>query len=164
MTGKATIGSISSGTLRDQDLLEAFAGELEQLEPIENYRPAGPSAELIEQACELIELLDDDDLIREPRGEAEIKAGEVIAELHDALDGHALPYCYFGAIEGDGAEFGFWPCIESLEQDAFNCPACPMDVLKVNDTVEVPSYVMRVNDHGNVTLYRVELIEEWATG
>lgn len=158
MTRKATIGSISSGTLRDQDLLEAFAGELEQLEPIENYRPAGPSADLICDAIELVELLDNEDLIGEPRGEAEIKAGEVIAGLHDALDGHAPSYCYFGAIEGDGAEFGFWPCIEDLEEDARHNDG----VLKVNDTSEVPSYVMFVNDHGNVTLYRIELIEEWA--
>ena len=158
MTRKATIGSISSGTLRDQDLLEAFAGELARLEPTFGGQPSGPSTELIYEALELFELLDDDDLIGKPRGEAEMRASEIIAELSDALDEYAPPYCYFGSTEGDGAEFGFWPAIEGLEEDARHQDG----VLKVNDTSEVPSYVMHVNDHGNVTLYWVELIEEWA--
>lgn len=156
MTRKATIGSISSGTLHDQDLLQAFADELERLE-LANTGLI-PSTDLIRQARDLIELLDNDDLIGEPRGEAEMRAGDVIAELVDALDGYAPPYCYFGNVEGDRADYGFWPHIESLEEDAHY----QIEVLKVSDTSEVPSYVMHVNDHGNVTLYRVELIEEWA--
>ena len=38
----------------------------------------------------------------------------------------------------------------------------PIDVLTVSDTADCDEYIRHVNDHGNVTLYRVELVEEWS--
>jgi hypothetical protein len=40
-------------------------------------------------------------------------------------------------------------------------PDDPTDVLTVSDTADC-EYIRHVNDHGNVTLYRVELVEEWS--
>jgi len=75
-------------------------------------------------------------------------AGWDLEALSDALEEYAPPYFYFGAHPGDGADFGFW-LSESFEDD--------FDGLKGSDTSEIPtSYtgeVLRVNDHGNMTLY-----------
>ena len=154
---KAIIGSVSTGTLRDQDLLRAFADTLDSLQ----FLGAGGSL-LVRDARNQADILDGEDFFGVLRGKAEIYADDVISDLQDALQEYAPPYCYFGAHPGDGADFGFWPCIDNLNSDARSCAACPSDVLKVDDTSEAPSYVMHVNDHGNVTLYRVELIEEWS--
>lgn len=137
---KVSFGTISEGTLRTDDLLEAFASELESLEP-------------------------DNVLAREARevnSESE-EADYIVTELQDALDEHAPPYAYFGTLEGDGAHFGFWPSVDALEMAVLDG-----EVLKVSDTGDVPDDyvgdVMHVNDHGNVTLYSVDggaLTEIW---
>ncbi len=94
-------------------------------------------------------------------------ADEVLFELEDALNWFAPPYSVFtGPMQVDGkTSYGFKPDIEGLEDDAASG-----DVLKVNDTSEVPfkhkGFVMHVNDHGNVTLYEADgfgrLGEIWA--
>ncbi len=91
-------------------------------------------------------------------------ADEYLSELFDALDSLAPPYCRFGAHEGDGSDYGFWPCIDSLEEAVRDDD----NVIKVSDMSEVPpgfmGYVVHVNDHGNVTFYapRVEYDEVWS--
>jgi hypothetical protein len=86
----AEIGSVSWGTLRDDDLIAAFTAELYRLDPeladaiVEEHR-------LDSETCWLLE------------------------HLFDALDQFAPEGCYFGAHMGDGADFGFWP----FEADEF---------------------------------------------
>lgn len=149
----ASIGSISSGTLRTEDLLNTFAFELEYLvqrNADEWCSDAGRAErdaymDLIGEARE-VEDFDSED------------ASELVDALQDALNDFAPPYAYFGAHEGDGADFGFWVC---LEPDEF-------DGLRVDDTSEVPAdytgEVLHVNDHGNMTLYAATdgvLTEVW---
>jgi hypothetical protein len=143
----ATIGTISHGTLRDEDLLEAFADELSRL---------GGSETLIREARETLATLEDG-------GEAE-DAPEIVNDLIDALSEFAPPYCYFGTHEGDGSDFGFWLSMESLEEDVHNASVLKMndgdDVLAaIREHDRVPDYIMSVSDHGNVTLYSLESIE-----
>lgn len=140
--GKYIIGSISHGTLRTEDLIQEFIYTLKQLDTEKQY------AKLIEEAEAITDF------------ESE-EAEEILNEdLFNALNELAPPYFYFGAHEGDGADFGFWLSEDSLVD---------FDGLKVNDTSEVPEEyvgeVIHVNDHGNTTLYVAEagkLTEIWA--
>ena len=123
-------GTIISGTMRAEDLIPAFCDALDEIEP---DNPV---------AAEARAITDFD-------SEA---AWELVHALGDELNGHAPPFAYFGSHVGDGADFGFWPDIESLEDEARGDY-----VTKVNDLSEAPrdgaGYIMVVNDHGNVSLY-----------
>lgn len=124
----ATIGSVSSGTHRAEDLLESFAWELEYL--------ARKDGRLLEFGGLILEAATADPETDE--------GSEVVAALFDALGEFAPPYTYFGAHEGDGADFGFWPSMDSvdeLERFADFPDELPGDDFAV------------VNDHGNVTVY-----------
>lgn len=147
-----SVGVISEGTLREVDLLDSFAWELKHLAP-SRYRG------LLRAAGRLL-AVDSDDWTPEHQEQA----GEVLQELAQALNDVCQPYMYFGAHDGDGCCYGFWPDIDGLERGVREG-----EVLKVNDTSEVPrSYrglVVHVNDHGNVTLYysrRGERRELWS--
>lgn len=129
-------GSVSTGTLKDDDLIEAFSEELEYL--YRGHRMPPEVKALLNVTTDWLEdrdQPDDDDLV---------------GDLTEALSAVALPYSYFGTLEGDAADFGFWPDIESLER-----AVADREVIKVNDTGDIPAKyrgdVMVVNDHGNVT-------------
>lgn len=131
MTTYADIGPISSGTMRTEDLLETFADMLETLDPSATAQIA--EARSIDSGSE--------------------RADHLLEELFEALDCFSPPYAYFGAHEGDGACYGFWPSMDSLEDDV-RCD----EVCKIEAGDDVPAdftgdYVMSVSDHGNVALY-----------
>lgn len=135
MTYKATIGSISHGTLRTIDLLESFSHELNLL---------APDHALVIEANAAATLINADWTYIADSEEA----GELINEMIDILSEHAPPYTYFGAHEGDGSDFGFWPSLESIEE-----------LPHVSDPNEVESIgadCVYVNDHGNVTVYAAD--------
>lgn len=121
----ASLGSISSGTLRSRDLLEEFEWTLRHLAErniaaLDDFSETHADREmfdrhlrLCEDARKLLEVEDDWDEEQE-----EEATGLVAEDFHDALQEYAPPYVSFGSHEGDGADFGFWPQIESLEDDA----------------------------------------------
>lgn len=133
---KPSFGSVSTGTLKDDDLIGSFVWELEHL--YRGHRMPPEVKGLVQAAnawLEDPEQPDDTDLV---------------GGLSDALNNLALSYTYFGSLEGDGADFGFWPDIEQLERAAQDG-----EVLKLDAGDEPPNgyrgEVMYVNDHGNVT-------------
>lgn len=131
-----TIGTISHGTLRSEDLLEAFADELDRCEP---------GHKLVAEAFTMLEAWNDDN---EPGD-----VSEVLDDLANALDEYSPPYCYFGTCEGDGSDFGFWPMMEAIEElEKFD---------EVPNDLPGDDFVV-VNDHGNVTLYGADGKEIWA--
>ena len=99
---KATPGSVISGTHQTADLIRAFAAEYERLSPDD-------AKEEIEEAYKLADEADLGDRHAE-------NANEALYQLHDMLNSLAPEGHYFGAHEGDGADFGFWPHEE--EEDA----------------------------------------------
>jgi hypothetical protein len=132
---KPSIGTISHGTLRAADLLEAFADELDRIEPDHDLADEARAAlTLMNAGWTRLEALDE--------------TSELVNALQDALSEHAPPYCYFGASEGDGSDFGFWPSMDAIKE-----------LPKVSDPNEVDGMgedCVFVNDHGNVTVYAAD--------
>lgn len=140
------IGSVSSGTLRSEDLIPTFLGLLHELEP----------------GRELNYPRESDDPM------------DVVNDLIDDLNNYAPPYFYFGAHPGDGADFGFWfdhwafdyaveeneiLKVDSLAGDGEEggYRSSTFDDAKADEY----EYVAVVSDHGNVTLYDLEGNEIW---
>lgn len=150
----ASLGSVSHGTLRIEDLLSNFADTLRELDSGMKYTRDIYEAYFMKQAIE-------DELLNENGLQA---ASEIVSELSDYLNEFNPPYCYFGTSIGDGTDFGFWVDTNSIEEAIRDG-----SLLRVDDTSEVPieyvGHVLHVNDHGNMTLYikmyRRELIEIW---
>lgn len=105
----ASIGSISHGTMRTSDLIGTFAWELEHL---------------TNQTADDIKLLAECDTwdeanVEDTNDERQEETGAQLVEaLFNALEEHAPAYCYFGANEGDGSDYGFWPAMDAIEYDS----------------------------------------------
>lgn len=137
----AEIGSISHGTMRTEDLLPLFARELGTL--ARRNRLSGFYRSLLRDAR----------LIEKSGKWSSGDAIHVLDELFESLDDFAPMYCRFGAHEGDGSDYGFWPLdIEEVEaQVVENCG------IVVSDLSEVPQHfvgeILLIDDHGNASLY-----------
>jgi hypothetical protein len=125
----APIGTVSHATMRNEDLIDSFTRELEKA--MKEYKWQRQTS-IVNAYGEYRQL------IKEARrcNHDDEHATDVVSELFDALNDFAPPYTYFGAHEGDGSDYGFWPYVdcESL-QDASEC-----------------GYRVDISDHGNVTL------------
>ena len=90
-------GTVSHGTLREQDLVPAFLSVLEEHASEAHER-------ITDQYPNVIEALR-----RDPDGIVDWDPVHWLMEdLVDALDEAAPDGYWFGAHEGDGADFGFW--------------------------------------------------------
>lgn len=99
-----TLGSISHGTLRPEDLIPQFVMVAEGM---------GLQGKAVDAAKHLIlaELMSH--LDGTPRHD---NISEVLNDLMDALNDAAPPFTRFGAHEGDGSDFGFWVDHERLDE------------------------------------------------
>lgn len=140
MTKKPTtlgFGSVSSGTMRAQDLIPSFLSEAEAL-----HLSAAERKEVraIRARADADGYYDNED----PDGDLE--------SLFDVLGNHCPDYAYFGAHPGDGSDYGVWLSDEWQERMRED------DVLDISNA-EVPTgytgLALSVSDHGNPTLYRV---------
>jgi len=139
MTGvHITLGSVSLGTLRFSDLLPVFADELRRLDP--DHR--------------LVKEADGWDGLDEETGDvrSEEDADELLADLQDALNGFAPDYVYFGTHPGDGADFGWWPDLDRVDEDRRDGSLDSGDELP--EDAQNGSLFLHVSDHGNLELYR----------
>ena len=137
------LGSISSGTMRTEDLIPEFLYTLEHLAKLNKRKDHIAIVKRISKDSE-----------REGYYDSEESSWDLNEDLFNALNEYAAPYCYFGANEGDGADFGFWLSCDFQQEIRDN------DGLEVADLAEVPKgytgEVLHVNDHGNATLYTVK--------
>lgn len=100
-------GSVSTGTLRQEDLLPAFSDTLDAL-LMDERLPIPPdvaerNTNLVTEARSLLAL---DGWTDEQNDSVNWLVNE---SLPDALGEYAPEGYYFGTLEGDGADFGFWP-------------------------------------------------------
>lgn len=145
------MGSISTGTMRSEDLIPTFLTELGYMKPLKREH-----AKLIGEIEKRMESAD-----YYESGDAETDLNE---DLFDALGEYAADYFYFGSHPGDGADYGFWlsECWEEQLDDNGG--------IKVNGIEDIPADhvgdVAVISDHGNVTMYRRgrnhHLYEVWA--
>lgn len=146
----ATLGSVSSGTLRTEDLLNAFGDELEWQMQRNGHFFSQPENfalrdKLVALHGEHLNCFAEDGSLDESKMFDGI-ADEVLGEIQDALsDYFAAPYCYFGTHKGDGADFGFWASRDSIEE----LPT----VEGSDEALALGEDCKSVNDHGNVTVY-----------
>ena len=94
------LGTLIHGTLRSEDLLQAFADELARIDVAKFREVTKADAHLFAESANLTA-----EEIVEELGEY---ASELVNDLMDALNEYAPTGCYFGSIEGDGSDFGFW--------------------------------------------------------
>lgn len=140
------LGTISEGTLRPEDLIPAYLSALDGIRLSKAERKT----------------------VRDVRYEWERSAvdydgaDELIEDLTNIIDAHCPDYAYFGTSEGDGACFGVWADIASAQEDARGNPRNIITNDGPDDDGGFPGaaksrgldYFLRVNDHGNATLYR----------
>lgn len=150
----AKIGSISHGTLRDEDLLEVFTNELEwQIQRNgdffsrpENFTERDRLNAIIGEAQDC--WTDDGEVIKEDK--QDMVSDLINDALINALESFCPPYFYFGAHYGDGSDFGYWP----------------LDIEEIKGQVEFSSTTeqeypaddfqgewLHINERGNCTLY-----------
>lgn len=147
----ASLGSISHGTLRTEDLLSAFISELEwhvsrngdYFSRPENFGERDKLANLIGEAQDC--FAEDGEEID---ADKEHEASDLVNEtLPDALNSFAGPYQYFGAHCGDGSDFGFWPDMMAIEElPTYDDTDAAKEAGETND-------FKVVSDHGNVEIY-----------
>jgi hypothetical protein len=135
----ASIGTISHGTLRTDGLLDAFAGELEY--QVQRNADEWCSAQGRINRDNFLRLVN---AARETAPDGE-DAAELANEIAEALEHFAPWYCYFGAHEGDGSDFGFWPSMDAISE---------LPRVEGSDAAKaLGEDCVFVNDHGNVTVF-----------
>lgn len=135
------IGSLSHGTMRPEDLIPCFADEIRDL--LNKNAAHLCSDEGRTMRDRLVALCDDADAI--DLEDEPFDDNGIVTELADALSEFAPPYCYFGAHEGDGSDYGFWPCMEQIQE---------LPVVESGDDAKaLGEDAVFINDHGNVTVF-----------
>jgi len=141
------LGSISSGTLRTLDLLEAFASEAE-----------ARCGDMATRAVSIAHIYLDPDAVVDDE-----QVQETLDELRFLLEDSCPPFVYFGTLPGDGADFGFWPDFDAIDE---SCARKHHRRTHNPDTGEITledeDVIVHVSDHGNVTVMDMERNVIWS--
>jgi len=162
------LGSISTGTLRTQDLIPAFTYKMGELthDPVSNTSkyPTEAMAKLWDEAIHLIGTDQWWTLDPEDSG-----VDDLLNDLTDALDELCPPFVYFGTLEGDGADFGFWVDWDRLEEARQYIkifpneqPERPNNLEPDDEYLRDYNVIVQVSDHGNVTVMDMERNVLWS--
>ena len=145
------LGSISTGTLRTEDLLPVF---VDTLLGIDNSNRGQTHGYPFTYQNAWDSDYDADSYWNSAYPNEDL---EIVSNLLNEL---CPPFVYFGTHEGDGADFGFWVDMDRLEEEmrsttsdfqADNCWTLADDGVIVN-----------VSDHGNVTVMDMERNVIWS--
>jgi hypothetical protein len=98
----AEIGSVSHGTMRTEDLIPVFVEALDDLKESESLSDSPNKeryARLDRMLGEIEQRMEREDYHCSEDAEHDLES------LFEALNEYAPPFCYFGAHEGDGADY-----------------------------------------------------------
>ena len=143
------LGSISTGTLRTEDLLPVF---VDTLLGIDNSNRGQTHGYPFTYQNAWDSDYDADSYWNSAYPNEDL---EIVSNLLNEL---CPPFVYFGTHEGDGSDFGFWPDIDGIQEtvniaecDASQGISCPDD-----------GVIVQVSDHGNVTVMDMERNVLWS--
>jgi len=150
------LGSVSHGTLRPQDLMPAFLSALADLrQPIPGNIEATKYMEYVGDMFTTAAIDEDDEFWDSEEVQFDMD------DLIEALNNNLPPFVYFGTLEGDGSDFGFWPDMDRLEefiQEEGKITSDPLEVILPQSGFRVLS-----SEQGaNVTLMNMERDVIWA--
>lgn len=169
------LGTVSHGTMRPEDLIPAF------LDVCDDLRLSKADRKTVQEISKRVEA-GTVETVGGSAGTVDYYDGEAtedLSSLFDLLGNYAPPFCYFGAIEGDGSDYGFWTDLESLEHAVDEGEVLKESSNGMKTTYEIAggfwteadwerehpalkyTYRMVVSDHGNVTLYHRNGKEIW---
>lgn len=105
--------SVSHGTMRLEDLIPAFVSELEDRQSDNQYTVDGDELDCVARNTRHTALLAGIESRMESADYYESdEANWDLEELFDALDEYAADGFRFGAHDGDGSDYGYWPIPE----------------------------------------------------
>jgi hypothetical protein len=183
---KIQIGTVISGTLRNEDLLNAFIDELEWLDASGHPDSPDQLPEIYHDAKVIQSKYNTTDECEEPDIEViesidESLVSEIVNELMDAINEYRLPYTYFGTHYGDGADFGWWIDFDTMNDisnesesesitQQFRTNGTLSDEehwiqecsCQEDDCIGKHGLIVHVNDHGNVTLMDNNRKDVWS--
>ena len=137
------LGSISTGTLLIEDIFPAYLDQLDKLSP------NSPLSKEVWAYMETGALL-----------EEHANAWCIVEQIDLLLNELCPPFVYFGTLEGDGADFGFWPDMDRLNEEMRNTTS---DFQADNCwTLTDDGVIVQVSDHGNVTVMDMERNVLWS--
>lgn len=126
------LGSLSSGTMREEDLIPRFLHVLKWIDPEKGaqleaeYKIVSEEPEDISDFC--------------------------WQTLYEALNEYAPPYAYFGAHPGDGADYGVWVSDEAISDDLEYENTDELVAQKAGDPfIPGSNYVVVIDDSGLYT-------------
>lgn len=152
-----SLGTLASGTVKAEDWIDGLRYDLERI------RLSKADRKIVREA--LAEYDKDDG------GQDRIDVSELLDELIQVAENYLQPFCRLGTLEGDGAEFGVWADVESVQNDdevwhavdgrdaeGMSCTEYARydyarKELERRATAPRGAYVLVVSDHGNCTLY-----------
>ena len=148
------LGSISTGTLRPEHLLPVF---VDTLLGIDNSNGGQTHGYPFTYQNAWDSDYDADSYWNSAYPDEDL---EIVSNLLNEL---CPPFVYFGTLEGDGADFGFWPDRDAI-QEAIDPTSCLVRINANGDYVlEEDGVIVQYSDHGNVTVMDLERNVIWST-
>jgi len=160
------LGSISTGTLRTEDLLPVF---VDTLLGIDNSNRGQTHGYPFTYQNAWDSDYDADSYWNSAYPNEDL---EIVSNLLNEL---CPPFVYFGTHPGDGADFGFWPDSNSLDEALYNQTGAPhldnvpsyslpmhQDYPYGEIALEDDNVIVQLSDHGNVTVMDMERNVIWS--
>lgn len=139
------LGSVSSGTLRTEDIMVACLDVADTLTLTSNDRKT------------VQKIRKDWNHLKKEHGDFPMDDLPQVVEddlqqiLIPLLNYYSPPFCYFGSNQGSSADIGWWVVRDLEEEVDEHGGIYTNDLDKV--TPEYCGFVVVVNDHSNMTLY-----------